>query len=274
MKKNILIIGSSGYLGKKLKKILNKKYNLITPNKQKLNIAKIDKIKKYFKNDIDFVINLSGQISNDKRLMKNIIVNGNKNIIKLCKNKKTKVFYLSTSLIYGFSNRKVIENSIKNPVDSYAKFKYLAERAYLKSKINFVILRLCNIYNGKKTGVVKNILNSIQKNKKMYLTNKNVYRNYIHINDATKIILKMLEKNLKHNIYNLGFENVKLMNLINCLESKLKIKIKYFDQNLNLKKIPSQKISLERIFNEIKYKPKHNIQNYIIKKFHEGFKFS
>ena len=130
MKKNILIIGSSGYLGKKLKKILNKKYNLITPNKQKLNIAKIDKIKKYFKNDIDFVINLSGQISNDKRLMKNIIVNGNKNIIKLCKNKKTKVFYLSTSLIYGFSNRKVIENSIKNPVDSYAKFKYLAERAY------------------------------------------------------------------------------------------------------------------------------------------------
>ena len=64
------------------------------------------------------------------------------------------------------------------------------------------------------------------------------------------------------------------MNLINCLESKLKIKIKYFDQDLNLKKIPSQKISLERIFNEIKYKPKHNIQNYIIKKFHEGFKFS
>lgn len=271
MKKKILIIGSSGYLGKKLKKSLSKKYNLITPDKKKLNIVKLDKIKKYLKNNIDFVINLSGQISNNKRLMKNIIVNGNKNIIQLCKNKKLKVFYLSTSLIYGFSNQKVKENSIKNPVDSYATFKFMAEQSYLKSNINYIILRLCNIYNGKKNGIVKNIVNSIQKNKRINLTNKNVYRNYIHIDDAVHIICKMLEKNLKHNVYNLGFENLKLISLINYLEKKLKMKIKHFNQNLNLNKIPSQKICLKRIFNEIKYKPKQNIQNYILKKYYNEF---
>ena len=159
MKKNILIIGSSGYLGKKLKNNLSKRYNLITPDKKELNIIKLDKIKKYFKNNIDFVINLSGQISKNRKSMKNIIVNGNKNIIQVCKNKKLKVFYLSTSLIYGFSNQKLKENSIKNPVDFYAKFKFRAEQSYLKSNINYIILRLCNIYNGKKNGIVKNMIN-------------------------------------------------------------------------------------------------------------------
>ncbi len=271
MKKNILIIGSSGYLGKKLKNNLSKRYNLITPNKKELNIIKLDKIKKYFKNNIDFVINLSGQISKNRKSMKNIIVNGNKNIIQVCKNKKLKVFYLSTSLIYGFSNQKLKENSIKNPVDFYAKFKFRAEQSYLKSNINYIILRLCNIYNGKKNGIVKNMINSLKKNKPINLTNKNVYRNYIHIDDAVHVICKMLEKNLKHKVYNLGFENLKLISLIKYLEKKLKIKIKYFNRNLDLNKIPSQKICLKRIFNEIKYKPKHSIQNYLLKKYYNEF---
>ena len=81
----------------------------------------------------------------------------------------------------------------------------------------------------------------------------------------------MLEKNLKHKVYNLGFENLKLISLIKYLEKKLKIKIKYFNRNLDLNKIPSQKICLKRIFNEIKYKPKHSIQNYLLKKYYNEF---
>ena len=274
MKKNILIIGSSGYLGKKLKKNLSKKYNLITPNKKKLDITKLDNVKKYMKSSIHLVINLSGQISKNKKIMENVIVNGNKNIIQLCKNKKIRIFYLSTSLIYGFSNLKVNENSAKKPVDNYAKLKLKAEKSYLKSKTNYTILRLCNIYNGKKNGIVKNIINSIKKNKKINLTNKNVYRNFIHIDDAIHIICKMLEKNLKHDVYNLGFENIKLINIVNYLKAKLKMSINYLDQNLNLNKIPSQKICSKRIFNEINYKPQQRIQSYILKKYNNGFKIS
>jgi len=274
LKKNILIIGSSGYLGRKLKEALKKKYNLITPSKKKFNVINTNKIKKYKTIKIHFIINLSGQISTNKRLMKNVIVNGNKNIIKFCKNKKIKVYYLSTSLVYGFSKKNSKENSFKNPTNNYAKFKLIAEKEYLKSNINFIILRLCNIYNGKKNGIVKIITNSIKKNERIYLTNKNVYRNYIHIDDAIHIICKMIEKKLKHRVYNIGFENIKLIELLNYVEKKLKIKMNYFNKNLKLNKIPSQKVSLSRIFNEIKYKPKQRIKNYLIKKYNNELKFS
>ena len=261
-------------MGRKLKKALKKKYNLITPNKKKIDITNTNKIKKYITVKVDFIINLSGQMSTNKKLMKNVIVNGNKNIIKFCKNKKIIVYYLSTSLIYGFSKKNIKENSLKNPVNDYAKFKLIAEKKYLKSNINYIILRLCNIYNGKKNGIVKIITNSIKKNEKIYLTNKNVYRNYIHIDDAIHIICKMIEKKLKHKIYNLGFENIKLIELLNHVEKKLKIKINYFNKNLKLNKIPSQKVSLSRIFNEIKYKPKQGIKNYLLKKYNHEIKFS
>ena len=274
MKKKILIIGSSGYLGNKLKKNLKNKYKLISPSKKKIDIVNFDKIKKYFEIDPDLIINLSGQISANTKQMKNTILQGNKNLIKLCKNKKTKIFFLSTSLIYGYSKKELIENSNKNPVDNYSKFKLMAEREYQKSNINYIILRLCNIYNGKKNGIVKILINSIKKNKRIQLTNKNVYRNYIHIDDAVNILSKMIEKNLKYKVYNLGFENIKLLEIIKFLEKRLKKKINYFDKNLLLNKIPSQKIYLGRIFNEIKYKPKKDIRTYILKKYLNEFKFS
>ena len=47
------------------------------------------------------------------------------------------------------------ENSFKKPIDKYSKFKLIAEKEYLKSSTNFTILRLCNIYNGKKMELLK-----------------------------------------------------------------------------------------------------------------------
>ena len=84
----------------------------------------------------------------------------------------------------------------------------------------------------------------------------------------------MIEKKLKHRVYNIGFENIKLIELLNYVEKKLKIKMNYFNKNLKLNKIPSQKVSLSRIFNEIKYKPKQRIKNYLIKKYNNELKFS
>ena len=81
--------------------------------------------------------------------MKKVIIDGNKNIVKLCKNKKIKVYFMSTSLVYGYSSKKSKENSIKKPIDNYSKYKSAAEDQYIASKVNYTILRLCNIYNGK-----------------------------------------------------------------------------------------------------------------------------
>ncbi len=266
MKKKILIIGSTGYIGIRLKKILSKKYNLITPNKIKLDITNYYNLKKFVNNNIHYIINLSGQISSNSKLMKRIIVKGNRNIIRACNRKKIKIFYLSTSLVYGYTKNSKNESSKRKPVDNYSKYKLIAENEYLKSNSNFIILRLCNIYNGKKNGIINNLTSSIIRKKKLFLTNSKAYRNYIYINDLLSIIIKMLNKKLKYKIYNIGFENVKLNELINHLKGKLKVKINYYDRNMSLRKIPSQKISHSRIFKELKYTPKIKIKNYLTKK--------
>ena len=84
-------------------------------------------------------------------------------------------------------------NSIK-PIDNYSKYKSAAEDQYIASKVNYTILRLCNIYNGK-TGLVKNLLTSIKNNKSIFLTNSKAYRNYMHVDDLINVIFRMLNTN-------------------------------------------------------------------------------
>ena len=61
-------------------------------------------------------------------LMKKTIIDGNKNIINFCKNKKILVYYFSTSLIYGFSKYEKEEGSSKKPGCKYSKLKLNAEK--------------------------------------------------------------------------------------------------------------------------------------------------
>lgn len=233
-----------------------------------MNITNFNSLKKNFNYKINCIINLSGQISANSKSMKNIILNGNKNIIKLCNGKNIKIFYVSTSLIYGYSYKNKNENSNKNPIDNYSKLKLMAEKEYIKSNTNYTILRLCNIYNGKKNGIVKNLTNSLIKKDRIYLTNSNAFRNYINVKDLNNIILRMLNMKLKHRIYNIGFENIKLIELIKRIEKKLKIKINYNDRKKNLREIPSQRISNARLFKEIDYLPKIKMTDYIVRKYY------
>ena len=90
--KKILIIGSAGNIGKKLKVALSNKYKLTTPKKsQTFNITDIHSLEKYFNEKLDIVINLSGQ-RDTKLKMFNTIIKGNKNIIRLVSNMKKKSF--------------------------------------------------------------------------------------------------------------------------------------------------------------------------------------
>ena len=268
--KTILIIGSSGFIGKKLNKKLNKKFKLIYANKSNgFDISRSKNFNKINKKKIDIIINLSGQIKKSKKEMYKTIVKGNQNIIDFVQeNKKiTLVYFISSSLVYGFSKYLKRESSNINPILHYAKYKAMAEKKYFKSNIDYNIIRLCSVYSFKNENIIKKLIHSFLEKKKINITNVEASRNYIHINDLVEIIYKLLLKKINKKIYNIGHENLKIIDIIKKIEKISKKKFTYYNQNINLKKLSSQKINVSRIFKEINFKPKIKINHFIQNQF-------
>ena len=271
--KTILFIGSRGFIGRKLKRKLKNKFKLICLNRKNgFNISRPNNFEKLIDKKIDIILNLSGQVSKKNSEMKKTIIDGNKNIIKFAKEKKNIiVYFFSTSLVYGYSKKTLNEKSKTLPSSIYAKMKRAAEIQYLNSNINFKILRIASVYDENKGGIVKNIINGISQKKKIIITNKNVYRNYIHINDLIKIMIKILEKKLKKKIYNIGNENIMIKKIIYQIEKTFNKKIIYLNKKISLKKLSSQKIYSHFLLNEIKYTPRVNLISFIKKKLKNEF---
>lgn len=265
--KKILIIGGSGLIGKKLKKNLKKKYKLIAPKRGKnFDIRKISTLKKYFNESIDVIINLSGQASDKKKMNETIII-GNKNIINLLRklNKKILIIYFSTNLVYGYSNKILNEKSKTNPFDFYSKYKLKAEKNYERSNLNYLILRLGNIYGDikKENNVLSKIYNSLKKKNKLNITNPKVFRNYISLDDLVNIIRKILAKRLNERLYNVGNENLNLYNIIKLFEKTYQKKVNFINQAIKIEKLSSQKIDTSKILLELNMRLKNKMYKYI-----------
>ena len=106
--KTVLLIGGYGKIGSKFREKFKKKYKIISIKKnKKFDITNFKTFNKLHQTkNIDVVINFSGQINKSKIKMYKTIVTGNENLIRFVKNYKSKkiiIFYLSSSLVYGYS---------------------------------------------------------------------------------------------------------------------------------------------------------------------------
>lgn len=177
IKKNILIVGSSGFVGKYLCKYFSKKHFLIfhinrskDKNKNSFicdisNFKQLKRLIKSFKIKFDIIINLSGQDTHDQKLLKKTIIQGNKNLIKIFQKSNPKIFYMSSVLVYGNSKKIQSENSKIKPSIVYGKIKLSGENLYKKFYKNYLIVRAANIYDNffLKKGLLKNIFYSYKK---------------------------------------------------------------------------------------------------------------
>jgi nucleoside-diphosphate-sugar epimerase len=231
LKKKILIIGSSGYLGNHLKVKLSKKYSIISThkkNKKLVDICDYSKLDNYINinKKIEYLINCSGQYSKNLKRFRNITIRGNKNIIKTAKKFNIKVILCSTTSIYG------------NKKDDYINSKLLAENLYIKSGIDYKILRIGNVYDSalKKKGLLNNLMLFFNnKIKKIEIKNSNIYRNFIHINDFCNLVLLVIRdwKKNKKKVFVLSSENLKIKKIIS-----------YFITRYPLKKMQKQNFKL------------------------------
>lgn len=241
---NILLIGSSGYLGSELFYFFKNKNNKIirvsSKNGSDYNYNKIHQLKSFKNFDIVFV--LSGlDESKSLNLKKAITVKKQilESLLKLSSSiKLKKIFYLSSVKVYSdklvgqiSENNKIFSNSIYSKAHLYAE-NYLIDNY---KNINFTILRLSNVYgsliNSNKGNkyILNSLLKSISKKKKFIIKSKSdFYRDFICIDYFLYVIKFLIKKNPRLKILNLC--RGKMYNILVIVDKLKKIHKKNFDK--------------------------------------------
>lgn len=298
--KKIFITGLNGSLAKSFIILLKKKYKKSKiyvssrSNTKNINssikVIKLDKyyskIEKYQKiiNECDYFFHLAYQNSEafaEKNPYEDFKTNV-QSLIKILKivqnNKKLTFVFTSTVSIYKTSKKKINEKSKIQLLSVYNFHKHCCEnliRLYsFFSKNKFIILRLSNVYgddDDKKRDFLLQCIKNI-KNKKsinIYGSGK-YYRDFIHVNDVSSALLKIVEKKkiTKFNIYNIcSGSSITIRNLVNLLIktfSKVKVNnnidIRFSKNNTKLTKRNFFAKPIKFMY-EFSWKPKIELSN-------------
>jgi len=241
--KTILISGGAGYLGTELTKFLLKKHNIIVYDKFYFSWLKKNKNKLKFKNrlkfikkgideaatkdfsNVDIVCDLNG-IPNDPSSEINpkqtwdVNFYGRYKFAKKAKQSGVKRYiFNSTCAVYGYNKKKVFEKSKKNPISTYARANYKAEKFIYnmrseKFKVNvFRNSTLFGFSNALRLDLVINIfVYNLIKNQKILIDgNGDQYRPFIAVKDICRIYdILISKKKLNSFICNLVSFNSKI----------------------------------------------------------------
>jgi dTDP-4-dehydrorhamnose reductase len=196
----IILLGSSGQLGREIKKKFQKKIIYFSTSK-KINFLNIKKdIKKIYKLNFNILINAAAytdvnKAENDKLIAKKINSYSLKYISKVCNKKKAKLIHFSTDYVYsGKKNFPYTETVKSKPTNYYGKTKVLGEYYVKKYCSNFLIFRvsyLISKYN--KNNLILKIINNINKNKKIDIVTDQFY-----VPTSVKFIADNLYKIIQH----------------------------------------------------------------------------
>ena len=262
----------------------------------KKDISNIRAMKKIFiKKKFDIVFHFAALINNEESLKfpKKYYVNNYqkaKVFFDCCiENNINKFIFSSTAGVYGNRNKKVNENDKLQPMSPYPKSKLKLEKYLIKKKdkVRCVILRYFNVAGSDKKlrcgfnirkgyNLILNLCAASLKNKTFIIngddyktTDGTTIRDYIHVEDLAQIhllIANLILKKKMFKIFNCGYGygfSVKeiLQKFILVSKSKINFKIgKRRDSDIVISIANSQKL-----VKEIKWKPKYNNLNYLLK---------
>ena len=206
--KKIIILGSSGFVGKSLNDFLNKKkYKIINISRsEKKDIFKIKTLP--VSDYIIYCINCN----NIKKSLN--IFNHFKNLIKKQK-KNLKILFFSSGAVYGPKHKnnkfketeKIKLNQIEKYTDykkKYAKEKFFLEKEFLKLSnegYKVSIVRGFTFY-GKHildySYLISKIILAVKSKKEMKIDNPNTVRSYMHADDMCNWLIKILNNPQKN----------------------------------------------------------------------------
>ncbi len=245
---NIFITGSSGFIGSHLKEYLKKHYsyyNLFTPSSKELNLINEEEVDKYIlSNKIDTIIHLANRGgTRDTLEMKNITEYNLRIFFNIAKHEKDvkKIISFGSGAEYG-KDKPIInakeEDYLKYiPKDEYGFYKWITSK-HIEQCDNIVQLRIFGCYGEYEDYRYKFISNAIVKNilHLPIIIYKNVYFDYIYVEDLLKIIDLFIHNDIKYKIYNATTgKKVDLITLANLINetSDFKSEISILNSGLN-----------------------------------------
>ena len=280
--KKVIVTGGLGFIGSNLINILKKKYFIINIDKVTYasNYKNIDpdiKNYKFYKQDINnkifiknilkkynpsIIFNLAAEthvdrsIDGPKKFIESNIL-GVFNLLESIKDykKKIKLIHISTDEVYGDikKNHKSKEEDRYNPSSPYAASKASGDlliKSYIRTyKIPAIITNCCNNFGPNQypekliPTIIYNILN--QRPIPIYGKGKNV-REWIFVKDHCNALIKISEKGIIGENYNIGSETIL---------SNVEIAKKIIS---NFKKITYNNI--KTIINLVKDRPGHDLR--------------
>jgi len=294
MKKKILIVGATGFVGGHLateclklgwevtsislkKKIVhNKKVKSLF-----FDISKKKLIEKHLKNKFfDYVINCAGYVDHNNK--KKVFLShylGCKNLVDFfIEKKKIKTFIqLGSSVEYGklkIPHKETFYKKIRKTNSFYGDAKLKATKylinAYKKYKFPCKIFRIYLCYGPGQSlnRFVPIVINSCKRDRDFDCSNGEQIRDFIYIDDLINLILLGLkDKKNNGNIFNAGSgEKIKLKKAINYIQKVCKGGRPIFGQ-LKLRKDESLKFygDISQSIKKLKWKPKVKFYNGINK---------
>ena len=296
--KQILVTGGGGYVGAVLvPKLLQSGYNvtvldLFIYGEQVLEGVQNNPNLKIIKGDIrdsaliektisgtDAVIHLAC-ISNDPSydlnpaLGKSINYDAFMPLVDVSKKNRVKRFiYASSSSVYGIkSEKEVTEDLPLEPLTDYSKYKALCE-AYLDKAASddFVVTTVrpatvCGYSPRLRLDLTVNILTNHAINKgKITVFGGEQKRPNLHIADMTDAYLFLLlqpAKKINRKIYNIGYENMKVMEIARLIQKTIGGDIPIAMTPTN--DIRSYHVSSARIKKELGFVAKHSIEEAVL----------
>ncbi|MCX7798020.1 MAG: SDR family oxidoreductase [Melioribacter sp.] len=221
----IFITGGSGLLGQYLNRTLSKHYNILTQYNEhigncnefksiKLSLIDFEKLESVINEFKPNIIVHTAAISNAHRAenypssyVYNINVNVTKKLAELCDKIGAKLIYISTDLVYaGYRGSYLNENSKLIPISLYAETKLMGEIKIQETFDNYLILRQALLFgfglNHSKC-FFQEIYEKLKSNMPIKLFT-NQYRSPLEISDAARMILELINKDIKKEIINFG----------------------------------------------------------------------
>lgn len=241
-----LIIGSNGFIGRHLREHLAKHstYTLLTPSSNELNFVDEESVDAYMDtHQPDIIINCANRGGSRDSGNENVVHDNLRMFFNIVKHsdKVSKIIHFGSGAEYSkhkdIVNVKEDHADIMIPLDEYGFYKSVCSK-FIENSNNNLNFRIFGCYGEYENYEFRFISNAVVKNLLgLPITiNKNVYFDYLYINDLVKIVEYFLHNEAKHKIYNLTkgdkIDLVSLAQLINET-SDFQSEIKILNEGLN-----------------------------------------